>query len=77
MGFSDAQIRSITRISPDCTQYVLRLDSETFDGQAGQHTALRTPAGVKPYSTLVVDGDRIVLMIRAYGTDGVADYMAD
>ncbi len=77
MGFSEAQIRSITQISPDCTQYVLRLDSETFDGQAGQHTALRTPAGVKPYSTLVVDRDRLVLMIRAYGTDGVADYMAD
>lgn len=77
MGFSDAQVRSVTRISPDCTQYVLGLESGTFDGQAGQHTALRTPAGVKPYSTLVVDGNRIVLMIRAYGTEGVADYMAD
>ena len=77
MGFSDAQIRSITQISPDCTQYVIKLDSGTFNGQAGQHTALRTPVGVKPYSALVVDGDRIVLMIRAYGTDGVADYMAD
>jgi NAD(P)H-flavin reductase len=37
---------------------------------------LRTEAGTKPYSVLAVDAERITLMIRAYGTDGVADYMA-
>lgn len=68
-------MRRITRVSPDCKQYVVELDEGTFDGEAGQHTAVRTPAGVKPYSALVVDDDRIGLMIRAYGTDGVADHM--
>ncbi len=77
LSFSDANITAITEVSPDCKQYVVEVDEETFEGQAGQHTVLRTPAGVKPYSVLVCDGPRAALMIRAYGTDGVADYMND
>ncbi len=33
------------------------------------------PAFVEPYGALVVDGDRIVLVIRAHGANGVADYI--
>jgi 2-polyprenylphenol hydroxylase and related flavodoxin oxidoreductases len=73
--FEKATITSVTEISPDCKQYVLRLNSGTFTGEAGQHTALQTDKGVKPYSVLSVDASRIGLMLRAYGTDGVADYM--
>mgnify|MGYP003871329089 CR=1 FL=1 len=75
MPFTDATIEAITQISPDCKQYILSSDEAEFTGEAGQHTALRTDAGTKPYSVLAVDGDRISLMIRAYGTDGVADHM--
>lgn len=75
MAFTDAAIERITQVSPDCKQYIISLDEGEFTGEAGQHTALRTDVGVKPYSVLAVDADRICLMIRAYGTDGVADYM--
>lgn len=75
MSFQDAIITSISKISPDCKQYILELDEGTFTGEAGQHTALQTDNGVKPYSVLAVDDTQIGLMIRAYGTDGVADYM--
>ena len=75
MSFQDAIITSISKISPDCKQYILELDEGTFTGEAGQHTALQTNNGVKPYSVLAVDDTQIGLMIRAYGTDGVADYM--
>lgn len=77
MALSDARVTGITRISPDCKQYILELDEGEFEGEAGQHTAVRTPSGVKPYSVLAVDGERVALMIRAYGTDGVADYMSE
>ncbi len=77
MPFEEATITSVTPISPDCNQYIVELNQGTFSGEAGQHTALRTENGVKPYSVLAVDGARIGLMIRAYGTDGVADYMND
>lgn len=75
MSFSEAAITGITEISPDCKQYVIELDEGTFTGGAGQHTALQTDNGVKPYSVLAVDESRVGLMIRAYGTGGVADYM--
>lgn len=75
MPLEEATITSVTPISPDCKQYIIELDQGTFTGEAGQHTALRTENGVKPYSVLAVDEARIGLMIRAYGTDGVADYM--
>ncbi|TSD08757.1 F420H(2):quinone oxidoreductase [Haloglomus irregulare] len=75
MSFSRATITGITDISPDCRQYVVELDDGEFAGEAGQHTAIRTDDGVKPYSVLAVDGARVGLMLRAYGTDGVADYM--
>jgi NAD(P)H-flavin reductase len=76
MSFAKATITSVTEISPDCRQYILELNQGTFTGEAGQHTAIQTDNGVKPYSVLAVDETRIGLMIRAYGTDGVADYMA-
>lgn len=75
VGFTDATITRITRVSPDCKQYTVSVDDAEFTGEPGQHTALRTDAGTKPYSVLAVDDDRIILLIRAYGTDGVADYM--
>ena len=75
MPLEQATITSITEISPDCKQYILELDEGTFTGEAGQHTAVQTENGVKPYSVLAVDGASIGLMIRAYGTGGVADYM--
>lgn len=75
MSFSEATITRITEVSPDCKQFVIELDDGTFTGAAGQHTALQTENGVKPYSVLAVNGSRIGLMIRAYGTNGVADYM--
>lgn len=75
MPLEQATITSVTRTSPDCKQYIVELNQGTFSGEAGQHTALRTENGVKPYSVLAVDEARIGLMIRAYGTDGVADYM--
>lgn len=75
MPFRKATIARVTEISPDCKQYVVELNEGTFTGEAGQHTALQTDSGVKPYSVLAVDETRIGLMLRAYGTDGVADYM--
>ncbi len=75
MSFRKATIAAITEISPDCKQYIIELNEGTFTGEAGQHTALQTDSGVKPYSILGVDEARIGLMLRAYGTDGVADYM--
>ncbi len=75
MSFSKATVVSITEISPDCKQYIIELEAGTFAGEAGQHTALQTDNGVKPYSVLAVNNSRVGLMIRAYGTDGVADYM--
>jgi NAD(P)H-flavin reductase len=75
VAFANATVTSVTEISPDCKQYVLELNEGTFTGEAGQHTALRTERGVKPYSVLAVDEARVGLMLRAYGTDGVADYM--
>lgn len=75
MSFRTATVTGITEISPDCKQYIVELDRGTFTGEAGQHTALQTDSGVKPYSVLAVDGTRIGLMLRAYGTGGVADYM--
>lgn len=75
MSFQKATITSITEISPDCKQYLVELNDGTFTGEAGQHTALQTEKGVKPYSVLGVDETEIGLMLRAYGTDGVADYM--
>lgn len=75
MPFEEATITGITEISPDCNQYVVELGQGTFTGEAGQHTALQTEKGVKPYSVLAVDDTKVGLMIRAYGTDGVADYM--
>lgn len=75
MAFHKAIISSITEISPDCKQYIVELNEGTFTGEAGQHTALQTDSGVKPYSVLGVDETRIGLMLRAYGTGGVADYM--
>ncbi|MBB6646116.1 FAD-dependent oxidoreductase [Halobellus ruber] len=74
-SFQKATITSVTEISSDCKQYIIELNEGTFTGEAGQHTALQTDNGVKPYSVLAVDDTRIGLMIRAYGTDGVADYM--
>lgn len=76
MAFQDATVTATTAVSPDCTQYVVELDEGTFTGEAGQHTAIRTENGVKPYSTIAVDGARVVLMLRAYGVDGVADAVA-
>lgn len=73
--FQKSTITSITKISPDCKQYIIELNEGTFTGEAGQHTAVQTDNGVKPYSVLAVDETRIGLMIRAYGTDGVADFM--
>jgi NAD(P)H-flavin reductase len=71
-----ATVTAITDISGDCRQYVLELETGEFDGEPGQHTSLRTPEErVKPYSVLAVDGRRVGLLIRAYGTDGVGDYM--
>lgn len=75
MAFFEATITSISEISPDCKQYIVELDDGSFDGKPGQHTAIQTENGVKPYSVLAVDDTRIGLMLRAYGTDGVADYM--
>jgi NAD(P)H-flavin reductase len=75
MAFSEATITSISQISPDCKQYIVELDNGSFEGEPGQHTAIQTENGVKPYSVLAVDDTRIGLMLRAYGTDGVADYM--
>lgn len=75
MSFDKATISAITEISPDCKQYIVELDEGTFTGEPGQHVALKTDSGVKPYSVLAVDETRIGLMLRAYGTDGVADYM--
>jgi NAD(P)H-flavin reductase len=76
VSFTTATIERISRISPDCKQYTIALTEGEFTGETGQHTVLRTEAGTKPYSVLAVDAERITLMIRAYGTDGVADYMA-
>ncbi len=73
--FRKATITGVTEISPDCKQYIVELNEGRFTGEAGQHTALQTDRGVKPYSVLAVDEARIGLMLRAYGTDGVADYM--
>lgn len=75
MSFRKATITGVTELSPDCKQYIVELNEGTFTGEAGQHTALQTDSGVKPYSVLAVDETRIGLMLRAYGTDGVADYM--
>ncbi|MFB6233134.1 MAG: FAD-dependent oxidoreductase [Haloarculaceae archaeon] len=75
MPFETATITGVTEISPDCKQYIVELEEGTFTGEAGQHTALKTDNGVKPYSVLAVDETRVALMLRAYGTDGVADYM--
>lgn len=75
MSFHRATVTSITEISPDCKQYIVELTEGTFTGEAGQHTALKVDSGVKPYSVLAVDGAKIGLMLRAYGTDGVADDM--
>lgn len=75
MAFREATITSITEVSPDCKQYIIDLNEGEFTGEAGQHTALQTDAGVKPYSVLAVTETRVALMLRAYGTDGVADYM--
>lgn len=75
MSFSKATVTGVTEISPDCKQYIVELSEGTFTGEAGQHTALQTDKGVKPYSVLAVDETKIGLMLRAYGTDGVADYM--
>ena len=75
MAFTDATITRITQVSPDCKQYTVSLDDGEFTGEPGQHTVLRTDAGTKPYSVLAVDTDRVTLLLRAYGTDGVADYM--
>ncbi len=75
MSFETATITGITEVSPDCKQYTLELEQGTFTGEAGQHTALQTDNGVKPYSVLAVAETSIGLMIRAYGTGGVADYM--
>lgn len=75
MSFSEATITRITEISPDCKQFIIELNKGTFTGEAGQHTALQTANGVKPYSVLAVNESKVGLMIRAYGTDGVADYM--
>jgi len=75
MAFSEATITSISEISPDCKQYIVELNDGSFNGKPGQHTAIQTENGVKPYSVLAVDDTRIGLMLRAYGTDGVADYM--
>ena len=76
MSFSKATVNSVTQISPDCTQYIVALDEGRFTGEAGQHTAIKNDNGVKPYSVLGVDGKKVGLMLRAYGTDGVADYMS-
>ncbi|MFB6297450.1 MAG: F420H(2):quinone oxidoreductase [Salinirussus sp.] len=76
MAFREATIAGVTEISPDCKQYVVELNEGTFTGEAGQHTALQTEGGVKPYSVLAVDETRVGLMLRAYGTDGVADHMS-
>lgn len=75
MAFSEATITSVSEISPDCKQYIVELNDGSFDGKPGQHTAIQTDNGVKPYSVLAVDDTQIGLMLRAYGTDGVADYM--
>lgn len=75
MAFREATITGVTEISPDCKQYIVELNEGEFTGEPGQHTALQTEAGVKPYSVLAVDETQIALMLRAYGTDGVADYM--
>lgn len=75
MSFVEATITRITEISPDCNQYIVKLNKGTFSGEAGQHTAIKTENGVKPYSVLGVDETKIGLMLRAYGTEGVADYM--
>lgn len=75
MTFETATITSISEVSPDCKQYLIELDRGEFTGEPGQHTAVKTDKGVKPYSVLAVDGARVCLMLRAYGTDGVADYM--
>jgi NAD(P)H-flavin reductase len=76
MSFAKATLTSVTEISPDCRQYILELNQGTFTGEAGQHTAIQTDNGVQPYSVLAVDEIRIGLVIRAYGTDGVADCIA-
>ncbi len=76
MSRQSATITAITDISPDCRQYTLELESGTFSGHPGQHTSIKTPdSGVKPYSVLAVNETQILLMLRAYGTGGVADYM--
>ena len=75
MAFREATITGVTEISPDCKQYIVELNRGEFSGEAGQHTALQTEAGVKPYSVFAVDGTQVGLMLRAYGTDGVGDYM--
>ncbi|ESS04564.1 MAG: 2-polyprenylphenol hydroxylase related flavodoxin oxidoreductase [uncultured archaeon A07HR67] len=79
----DARITDISRVTPDVRQYTVELLEGEFDGIPGQHTAIRAPGngdgsgGVKPYSTLAVDGDRLVLMIRTYEDGTVSKYMGD
>ena len=73
MAFQDAEIMSITQVSSDCKQFTITLDDGTFEGVPGDHTALQTPNGTNPYSVLSVTDSQIGLMLRAYGTDGVAD----
>lgn len=78
----DARITQITRVTPDVRQYTIELLDGEFDGVSGQHTAVKRPedgdgGGVKPYSTLAVDGDRLVLMIRTYEDGNVSKYMGE
>jgi ferredoxin-NADP reductase len=79
----DARIAQISRITPDVRQYTVELLDGSFDGEPGQHTAVRKPpeengdGGVKPYSTLAVDDSRVVLMIRTYDDGTVSKYMGE
>jgi ferredoxin-NADP reductase len=79
----DARIAQISLITPDVRQYTVELLDGSFDGEPGQHTAIRKPpdedgdGGVKPYSTLAVDDSRIVLMIRTYEDGTVSKYMGE
>lgn len=73
-----SEIVDITRLSPDVRQYVVKLEDEEFQGEAGQHTLIQNESGdIKPYSILGVDGDEAILMIRNYGGEGVSNYMGE
>jgi NAD(P)H-flavin reductase len=74
----EATVTQKTKLTPDIYQYVLELEDESFEGEAGQHLVLYDDEeNGKPYSAVGVDDQRVVLMIRSYPNDTVSKWIGE